>query len=83
MTALDIPTWRAAVWAIAHWHAFVKALARNARARCERREFARLDAHALRDLGLARGEYDSYCAEAAGRVKATRRRLAAGPRTGR
>lgn len=45
---------------------------------------ARLDADALRDLGLDRSELASYLAEASGRAPATRRRLAplAGTRGG-
>jgi uncharacterized protein YjiS (DUF1127 family) len=40
-----------------------------------RREFDRLDAGTLRDLGISPSEFDSYWAEAHGRVEATRRRV--------
>jgi hypothetical protein len=39
-----------------------------------RREFARLDPAALRDLGMHAGEFESYWAEAHGRAPQTRRR---------
>ena len=44
---------------------------RRARARA-RDELDMLDAHALRDLGLSRSEFDSYLAEAWNEVEATR-----------
>jgi uncharacterized protein YjiS (DUF1127 family) len=56
-----------------HWlriaHAEQRRLARA------RREFASLDAHALRDLGIERGEYESYLAESRAVVEATRVRI--------
>jgi uncharacterized protein YjiS (DUF1127 family) len=45
---------------------------RKARAR---QELDQLDEHALRDLGLTRGELDSYAAEARGAVARSRRRV--------
>ena len=50
--------------------------ARRARARA-REELDMLDAHALRDLGLSRSEFDSYLAEAWNEVEATRVRSGA------
>ena len=44
---------------------------RRARARA-REELDMLDAHALRDLGLSRSEFDSYLAEAWHEAEATR-----------
>jgi uncharacterized protein YjiS (DUF1127 family) len=56
-----------------HWlriaHAERRRLARR------QREYAQLDQHALRDLGLTRGELDSYSAEARGAVARTRLRV--------
>jgi uncharacterized protein YjiS (DUF1127 family) len=49
---------------------------RRARARA-RDELDTLDAHALRDLGLSRSEFDSYLAEAWHEVEATRVRSGA------
>src|SRR5678815_1793726 len=46
----------------AHWLKIAYAELR--RAARERAEFDRLDAHALRDLGITRDEYLSYAAEA-------------------
>ena len=40
-----------------------------------RREFERLDAGTLRDLGISASEFDSYWAETHGLVEATRRRV--------
>ena len=40
-----------------------------------RREFNRLDASTLRDLGMTRGEFDSYWAEAHGQAQQTRQRV--------
>ncbi len=40
-----------------------------------RREFARLDDHALRDLGISRDEFDSYWAESLGLAERSRRRV--------
>jgi uncharacterized protein YjiS (DUF1127 family) len=40
-----------------------------------RREFDRLDADALRDIGMSRAEFDSYWAEAHGLVEPTRTRV--------
>ena len=39
-----------------------------------RREFGNLDAATLRDLGMSRGEFDSYWAETHGLAEPTRRR---------
>jgi uncharacterized protein YjiS (DUF1127 family) len=46
--------------------------------RSAEREFAGLDAHALRDLGLHRSELGSYWAESRGLAQPTRRRVRAG-----
>ncbi|AMO24370.1 hypothetical protein GCM10027034_13940 [Ramlibacter solisilvae] len=40
-----------------------------------RREFQRLDAAALRDLGISPSEFDSYWAEHHGLADCTRRRI--------
>ena len=40
-----------------------------------RREFSRLDAGALRDLGMSRSEFDSYWAESHGMAEPTRLRV--------
>jgi len=56
-----------------HWLRIAHAEQRR-RAR-SRRELAQLDAHALHDLGIDRGEIDSFLAEAMGDVEATRRRI--------
>jgi len=40
-----------------------------------RREFSRLDASTLRDLGMSRGEFDSYWAETHGQAEQTRVRV--------
>lgn len=40
-----------------------------------RREFNRLDANALRDLGVSRSEFDSYWAESHGMAEPTRVRV--------
>jgi uncharacterized protein YjiS (DUF1127 family) len=45
------------------------------RRRVARREFERLDERALRDLGVGRDEFDTWCAEAEGRVDRTLRRV--------
>lgn len=53
------------------WH-------RAATARCcatARREFERLDDHALRDFGISRNEFDSYWAESIGLAERSRRRV--------
>jgi uncharacterized protein YjiS (DUF1127 family) len=57
----------------AHWLKIAYAELR--RAARERAEFDRLDAHALRDLGITRDEYLSYAAEARGLVPCTRLRI--------
>jgi uncharacterized protein YjiS (DUF1127 family) len=57
----------------AHWLKI--AYAEQRRAARNRAEFARLDRHALRDLGLTRDEYLSYAAEARGIVPCTRQRI--------
>ena len=41
-----------------------------------RREFISIDAATLRDLGMSRGEFDSYWAETHGLAEPTRRRVA-------
>jgi len=56
-----------------HWLRIAHAEQRR-RAR-GRRELAQLDSHALRDIGLDRGEIDSYLAEAMGDAESTRRRI--------
>ena len=56
-----------------HWLRIAHAEQRR-RAR-SRRELAQLDAHALHDLGIDRGEIDSFLDEAMGDVEATRRRI--------
>jgi uncharacterized protein YjiS (DUF1127 family) len=43
-----------------------------------RREFNRLDANALRDLGMSRSEFDSYWAESHGTAEQTRVRVIQG-----
>ena len=40
-----------------------------------RREFAKLDESTLRDIGMSRGEFDSYWAETHGRAEPTRMRV--------
>jgi uncharacterized protein YjiS (DUF1127 family) len=45
-----------------------------------RREFNRLDANALRDLGMSRSEFDSYWAETHGTAEQTRVRVIEGIR---
>lgn len=50
-------------------------LARRRRS-AARREFARLDGAALRDLALGASEFDSCWAESTGSAPATRRRIA-------
>ena len=40
-----------------------------------RREFAQLDESTLRDIGVSRGEFDSYWAETHGRAEPTRMRV--------
>ena len=56
-----------------HWLRIAHAERR--RAARDRAELDRLDAQALRDLGLTRGEIDSYAAEAAGAAPRSRRRV--------
>ena len=56
-----------------HWLRI--ALAEQRRAARQRREHALLDQHALRDLGITRGELDSYAAEARCAVARTRLRV--------
>ena len=56
-----------------HWLRIAHAERR--RAARARRELDQLDDHALRDLGLTRGELDSYAAEARGAVARSRRRV--------
>ena len=46
--------------------------------RAAEREFADLDAHAMRDLGLHRSEFGSVWAESRGLAQPTRRRVRAG-----
>lgn len=57
----------------AHWLKI--AYAEQRRAARHRAEFARLDQHALRDLGMTRDEYLSYEAESRGIVPSTRLRI--------
>jgi uncharacterized protein YjiS (DUF1127 family) len=57
----------------AHWLKI--AYAERRRAARERAEFAWLDERALRDLGMTRGEYLSYAAEARGLAPTTRLRI--------
>ena len=52
----------------------VNELGRAWRHAVARREFQRLDANALRDLGISPSEFDSYWAESHGLVERTRRR---------
>jgi len=59
-----------------HWLRVAHAEQRR-RAR-SRRELAQLDARALDDLGISRGELDSCLAEAMGDAEPTRRRIADG-----
>ena len=40
-----------------------------------RREFAKLDESTLRDIGMSRGEFDSYWAETHGQAEPTRVRV--------
>ena len=61
----------------AAWRSVTEAFARWRLAQWQSRGCEPLDAHALRDLGLDRSECGSYLAESAGRVEATRRRVAA------
>ena len=56
-----------------HWLRIVHA--EHRRAARTRHELEQLDEHALRDLGLTRGELDSYAAEARGAVARSRRRV--------
>ncbi len=80
-TTLSLPAARSAgvagalqrIVAGAHWLKI--ALAERRRAARDRDEFARLDAHTLRDLGITREEYLSYAAEARGLVPRTRQRI--------
>jgi uncharacterized protein YjiS (DUF1127 family) len=53
----------------------VNELARAWRYTVARREFQRLDAATLRDLGISPSEFDSYWAESHGLADRTRRRL--------
>ncbi|MEJ7932187.1 hypothetical protein WG922_19595 [Ramlibacter sp. AN1015] len=48
----------------------------NRRRAAARREFARLDAVGLRDLGLCASEFDSCWSESTGAASVTRRRIA-------
>ena len=50
----------------------LRAIAQHAAAR---REFEQLDTAALRDLGVATSEHDSYWAESTGAAEPTRRRV--------
>ena len=56
-----------------HWLRI--AHAERCRAARARQELDQLDEHALRDLGLTRGELDSFAAEARGAVARSRRRV--------
>jgi uncharacterized protein YjiS (DUF1127 family) len=65
--------------ALAQWCLRLVALWRQYRElRTAEREFAALDARALRDLGLHRSEFGSYWAESRGGAQPTRRRVRAG-----
>jgi uncharacterized protein YjiS (DUF1127 family) len=55
--------------------ALLRRLAEAWRYDAARREFERLDAGTLRDLGISPGEFDSYWAETHGLAEATRRRV--------
>ena len=54
-------------WVAARW-------AEHRQAVRSRAEFNRLDSHALRDLGISRGDYDTYLAEARSAGQPTLRR---------
>jgi len=54
---------------------FVNDLARAWRMRAAQREFQRLDAATMRDLGISPSEFGSYWAEREGLVERTRRRI--------
>jgi uncharacterized protein YjiS (DUF1127 family) len=58
-------------------HALWRRWAAHRREAAARREFAQLDASALRDLGLASSEFGSYWAETHGAAECTRRRVPA------
>ena len=55
--------------------AITRKLAETWRHAAARREFNGLDDIALRDLGIGRGEFDSYWAETHGRAEPTRLRV--------
>lgn len=61
---------------------FMRELAGAWRYAVARREFNRLDAGALRDLGMSRSEFDSYWAETHGLAEQTRLRVIRGVRRG-
>jgi len=65
-----------AKWVAARW-------AERRRAARSRAEFNRLDSHALRDLGISRGDYDTYLAEARSAGRPTLRRTRVQPSTAR
>jgi uncharacterized protein YjiS (DUF1127 family) len=70
---------RRAFIAVAQWCQHLRAGWRRARElRRAERQFASLDAHALRDMGLHRSELGSYWAEAQRQAPLTRRRVRAG-----
>lgn len=64
---------------VAALHGWVRRTARHLvlRHRLQRqiRAFRELDAHTLRDIGVARGEIESIAAEAVGLAEPTRRRI--------
>ena len=66
-----------AVATATNWmQAAFQVLARAWRWRRSRAQFNELDAHALRDLGVDRSEFMSYCAESECLTPVTRRRVA-------
>lgn len=64
---------------VAALHGWIRRTARHVmlRHRLQRqiRAFRELDAHTLRDIGVARGEIESIAAEAVGLAEPTRRRI--------
>lgn len=60
----------------AHWRELLHRIAEHRRRAVARGEFLALDDAALRDLGVARGEFDSCWMESRGQAAATRRRIA-------
>jgi uncharacterized protein YjiS (DUF1127 family) len=60
----------------AHWRELLHRIAEHRRRAAARGEFLALDDAALRDLGVARGEFDSCWTESRGGSAVTRRRIA-------